>query len=758
MIIKSLHITDFCGTKDRTVELAPGFNVIEGENESGKTTLASFIKFIFYGLADKAARERYMSWGSTTASGSLTLCDDTGEYRIERECTGPGRDAVKIIDMATGSPCFEDRDPADVFLGVPADVFEHSAYVGQMSGGEVDGEKVSRSIQNILFSADERVSAEKARKKIDDARILLYYKNQKGGRIYDLKARRDDLLVRHERAKSAAAELAGKERDARETREQLDAARAELAKASAVIESSDRAAKQRGLARLKEQSDNADRARAEYEALCADGTREGFLPDAAYVAELEGVLRDYRAADAAYRDARADLDAHGDEGARLAPVMEFASRIEAMGGRETISDSVERAVQGRRRARNLSIFFFIFAALCLGAAAAVYFPELPPALGFLPEKPLPSMLFAGAALVALIFGIAFIIKRSQARIFINEVLVDLDVDGVEELERRLAQLNIDETRLQIHHSRRQEYENRLSECKMKRDLLEVRLEGLLARWGASDADAALEEASKSVADREARRIELDKFELARDTIAGQLEITDVAAALADFDPDAAEGEALDPERLDAARREYEELSRRSGALTDRLHAVETDLAVMGATRESTGELADELRCVTEEIDRLTKKHTALVMAYNELTAAENDLRESVSPRLAKTAGGLIAKITGGKYDRLGVSSTLGLAYDAGSQSHGVEYMSAGTRDVAYLSLRFALIDLLYEGKVPPLIFDESFSRLDDNRYKAMLSVIGEMTARGVQTLLFTSQTRDALFAAESDPDCRRVAL
>ena len=757
MIIRSLDIIDFSGTRDRHVDLAPGFNVIEGENESGKTTLASFIRFIFYGLPDKAHRERYTSWGSTVAAGALTLSDGKGEYRVERECSGPGRDKIRITDLATGAPCFGDADPADIFLGVPVDVFDHSAYVGQISGGEVDGGKVSRAIQNILFSADENVSAEKALKKIDDARILLYYKNLKGGKIHELKTRRDDLLLRAERARKANADTAALEASVRDTRDKLEEARAKADETGAVLRGAEFAVRQRGLARLKEFADSADKAAAEYDGACAADTFDGFIPDAAYVSELEDAQREYRAADEAYEAARAELEAHGGESGKLAPIKEFAARIDAMGGREEIESAVARAAKSRGRSRALAVVFFILTALFGSGAAALFFVKLPDAFSFLPDKPVPTMITGGAAALSLMLAVIFIIRRSQARVFINEVLVDLDLDGTDELEARLAQLNTDATRLQIFDSRMQEYERRASETKMKRDLGAVRLEKLLAKWGRDDAGQASVDAAASVEKRDALKVELDKFVLARDTLADQLGVTDVAAALAEYDPDF-DGEPLDPERMDRVRHEYDFYFKQSGALGDKLHNLETELAVISATRESPGEIADELARVTADIERLTKKHAALVMAYDGIVAAETDLRESVSPRLAATAGEVIATITGGKYDRLGVGHELELAYDAQSRSHGIEFMSAGTRDVAYLSLRFALIELLFDGKTPPLIFDESFSRLDDKRYGALLCVIGQMTSRGVQTLLFTSQHRDADLACASDAACNLIDL
>jgi uncharacterized protein YhaN len=68
-------------------------------------------------------------------------------------------------------------------------------------------------------------------------------------------------------------------------------------------------------------------------------------------------------------------------------------------------------------------------------------------------------------------------------------------------------------------------------------------------------------------------------------------------------------------------------------------------------------------------------------------------------------------------------------------------MSAGTQDLAYLSLRMALIDLLYREK-PPVCFDESFSHLDDTRAARMIELIEAMGQSGHQCLVFTCHKRE----------------
>ena len=53
MYIESVAIESFGSYKNYACSFGRGVNIIEGPNESGKTTLGAFIKFIFYGLGKK---------------------------------------------------------------------------------------------------------------------------------------------------------------------------------------------------------------------------------------------------------------------------------------------------------------------------------------------------------------------------------------------------------------------------------------------------------------------------------------------------------------------------------------------------------------------------------------------------------------------------------------------------------------------------------------------------------------------------------
>ena len=57
MIIESISIKSFGRLRDFTCEPGEGLSVFLGENESGKSTVCAFIRYMLYGFARAAGRE-----------------------------------------------------------------------------------------------------------------------------------------------------------------------------------------------------------------------------------------------------------------------------------------------------------------------------------------------------------------------------------------------------------------------------------------------------------------------------------------------------------------------------------------------------------------------------------------------------------------------------------------------------------------------------------------------------------------------------
>ena len=78
MIIESIRIDAFGRLSGYTCAPGEGLTVIEGDNESGKSTLAAFIRYMLYGFApargaELGEKKKRIDWQSGRAAGSMVV-------------------------------------------------------------------------------------------------------------------------------------------------------------------------------------------------------------------------------------------------------------------------------------------------------------------------------------------------------------------------------------------------------------------------------------------------------------------------------------------------------------------------------------------------------------------------------------------------------------------------------------------------------------------------------------------------------------
>lgn len=122
MKLLSCYVSSFGNLKDFTYEFTEGLNTVKQDNGWGKSTFASFIKAMFYGLNDSKRtieeneRKRFAPWNSTEKfGGNLTFLWKGQKFKIERFFGNKeSEDTVKLYDLATNKVFTEGKAVEDI--------------------------------------------------------------------------------------------------------------------------------------------------------------------------------------------------------------------------------------------------------------------------------------------------------------------------------------------------------------------------------------------------------------------------------------------------------------------------------------------------------------------------------------------------------------------------------------------------------------------------------------------------------------------
>ena len=737
MRIEKIYMESFMGKKDITLTLAPGVNILEGDNESGKTTVADFIRFMLYGASSKgiggalSERQRFLGFGESAFGGYMELSARGTRYRVDRRITATAagfRESLQVSDLATKTQVLKGENAGDALLGVPETVFSRTAYITQADGAYSGGEELGAAIENLLFSADETVSTEKAVKKLDALRVSLLHKNGKGGQLFDLAAEREAISARLEKALTENSEIIAKEGSLADTRRRIEDNKTEYSRTKKLCELYDSY-----LAHTRFEKLDAVNARlAELDAADAALLERfgGFAPDGEYLGRLRQAAENVTAEEA--RVALAEQSLRSATAARAA-----AEESPKTGADGDLADAARRAGGAAKTARALNIIGIVLLLLGAVAASVVYLLRL--------DAPLYAAA-GGAAAVGVLLLILAGVRRAQT----GSLLRSFGVSSADELDERLRAA--EESRAAAETAcvaaREREASATALLTSAKETLAEKKraLADLLARLGGGETAAVAGLAEAYIRDAEALRA-------ARQTAAEtQTRLTEETRA---YDR-AAVAETLAPvgdlsvfEKVDIAdyRRRRDFCENALGALEAKKSELEKALAALHATVEKPALLYAARDALDKKYAAAKAKYDAAELALRAIGNASEGLRTRVSPRLADYAGKLLAAVTDGSIGEVGVDSALALTYMADGGAHSVEYMSRGTKEAAYFTLRLALINLLYKEEKPPLIFDESFAYADDRRTARMLRLLSALAGEGVQSVVLSCHSREGDLAA-----------
>ncbi|MEE1160491.1 MAG: AAA family ATPase [Acutalibacteraceae bacterium] len=782
MKIKSVNIAAFGGLKNKVIDFSDGFNVVYGDNENGKTTVMSFIKMMFYGSGRasaqiaKNARKKYMPWDGSAMAGSIDFELKGKNYRLEREFrSSDSTDKVALCDLDLGTREAVSPDIGVKLLGLTSAAFERSVFIGQMGFPEKDAAaegEINSKLSNIVTTGDESVSFNTVSARLEKAKTSLMSKSGRAGE-YDKNIKRiEGLLKRAEESEKIRADYADFTERAKDYKADMEKDIKKAAELKAKIDSEQdirNAEKLREMLKTKEELDTLN------ESLKLEG---GGLADDAYVKMVDLSLSMTETAEKSFNDKTAEaLRLRESLSTAVKPPDSSSAQQEALKEREELEGKSEQIkaeiLKNEEEINKLSSI----EAEVLKSRKGVKIPLI--AVG--------AVLLATAAVVFAVFSSAVFSVASAAvgliLLVLGFVLRPLDREKIDKFYSDLNKIKAENENLKRERE----------EVFQKITLLSARLEAINTAINAGVSVTERQRALLSECEEQARGFKTE-FDTKRDALLklfGRYKraesIEQIKAELEALTANAAKQKEI-KQRLNYIVRDlgnitYEEAERRIETLPDYkpdntdFEALKQEydalLALITQKRErlaaseakalsrlEAAENPDELRSEIEGLKKKTALQAQFVkaadIALEVLKDSFAELRRGYGSALEQKAGEIFGGITGGKYESMQISKSFDITVEKSGVFGGKEsaFLSAGTYDQAYLSLRLALSDLIFENAESlPILLDDALTQYDDKRAETALKYLKEYSKDG-QIIMFTCHRAIYSSAEKSGAECK----
>ncbi len=714
LIIKKLEIISFGCLKNKTLTPSEGINKITAPNESGKSTLAAFIKFIFYGFGSSkkdimdSHKKLYLPWDSPFAAGSAEISADGVLYRIERKYAPSQKEVLSITEVSTGKVVYKGLCPGEVFFGVDMETAEKTFIFDQYCALTARDSELFDSIRNIIFSGDESGKNEAALKRLKEAKKEL--KNSRGGGTIEAlekeftsyKTAYDKSMEKISTLKDISSQIALLEKNI----ERNNANEKKLLAEKENLEKYESLLKLHELEELEKEAINAENAYR----IAVSTLEDAGVPDGELIENLVNVNAEKLSKQSISAELTAGISKVEGELSSL-----NSKNIESAESTEEIKENLSK----KSSSTKLS-----FGVAGVSGIAGIVFALLNPE-----SIPLASTFSVILMILAAVFTFLAVSKNFAKGKYIKGFGVNTETE-------LLALLNVrEETVSQISQKKEEkaELKNRLEA--VKKDLLqcEETLSSVLGRYfkNSTEDSAELIRKLRALTEKvaEAKKV----AESQRESLRKTSELLDRETLL-----EKAKG-AVKPERpSEEIEKQLKFVQNGKRLMEEKIIEAKKEKAVIESSIVPPAVMFEKAEAVYKKLNSSKERLEAIELAIEIIEKASDEMKATLAPKITSYASELFEIATDGKYKALNVTTELSLTTDDGETVKSAEYLSAGARATAYICLRLALLKAVYNDTFPIIIFDDAFVRLDAKRLEQINKAIMSSPAKDTQIFIFSA--------------------
>ena len=761
MKIKKIYISAFGGLKDFTLELNDGLNVVYGNNEDGKSTVAAFIKAMFFGTGRstknlaESPRQKYTPWSGDTPAGRIYFENNNKNYCLEREFKkSDSTDRILLTDLDSGKPVEIGESVGRQFFGVSREAFERSLFIGNgdFIKDDAAASEINGKLSNIAVTGNEDVSYKNIEKNILSARTKLISKNGKSGSYNEDLQKLDELNARLKKADEDAKEKLRLNEKATVKRVEFEKLNKEYNKLKAVLDREQDFKNREMLTEFLDTKRSLDKLN---ETLTL---KDGTVVNENFAQKIEFCLNKYNASADRIAQIEQDIEsikATVDLQGKIAPeqakekIDDLNGEIEKLNQEKADFEKEEAALnakitdceqklnyeQNRKKAFNpvFLILGIVFAAVS-GASAVM-------------SSTVGAVLGIAAAIT--FFVLAFVIKPkntsgiSSAQ---NELttlatrLADIKAQKnstVEKTNAINADINTLSSVLQADSAVKQQLSQKTELLQAEQQKAENAKAELLDSVSSFGSIANAEDV-KNILNKLKQKTEQQK-EL-------KLKLKTESQFLGNIDYDEAQKKLDSLQDTNAlkgidfvkVRADFNKISEEISILKDGLTEIATRLKTSFRNSENPEEIKREMLSLKEKADSKKAFCDAADLATTVLEESFYELRRGYGSELENLTHSIFAELTDGRYNSVNVSDTLDISVEQtgvfGTRELG--YLSLGTTHQAYLSLRLAIAKLISPDNSLPVFLDDSLAQYDDKRCEHAIKFLQKYCLNG-QGVLFT---------------------